>query len=54
MGEHAGTNGSRPGALGAFEGAGPLTLQRRETREQEGKKTSRERKEIRGRFGVFV
>lgn len=37
MGEQGGTNGSRPGALGAFERVGPLTLQRTETRgEEEG------------------
>lgn len=51
MGEQVGTNRSRPGAPGAFERVGPLTLQRGETREQEGEKG---REEIRGRFGVFV
>lgn len=56
MGEHGGTNGSGPGALGAFERVGPLTLLRKETRGKEGekKKTRGERKEIRGRFFFVV
>lgn len=55
MGEQGGTNRSRLGSRGSFERVGPLTLQREETREQEGgKKTRREQEEIRGRFCVFV
>lgn len=54
-GRARGTNRSGPGALGAFERAGPLTLPSRETREQEGEKRPGKKKQIRGRFcGFFV
>lgn len=43
MGEQGGTNRSRLGAPGSFERVGPLTLQREETREQEGEKKDQER-----------
>lgn len=43
MGEQGGTNRSRLGARGSFERVGPLTLQREETREQEGEKRPGER-----------
>lgn len=47
MGEQGGT---KLGALGAFERAGPLTLQRKETREQRRKKDEGREKGDKGKI----